>query len=456
MREKKTNNDKKVIIIGGGAVGMAVATSLTRHSNYSVTVFSEDKHTAYSQCGMPFVIGKQIKNFESLILRDNKFFKDMGIDLRLESRVDSIDIEGQNISSNEQEYHFDKLVIATGSKPRIPGNIQGTSLKNVFTLRTLSDAMKIEEALAKASSGVIIGGGAIGAELAAAISQRDISTILLNRSSSILSHNIDPDMAESVKEHLESLGVKVITEQTPESINGETHAESVTIASTKFPADLVIISTGIEPENELASSAGIDIGDTGGIIVNKYLHPSVGGKFHQDIFCGGECVEVHELITGKPMLSQIASTARRMAGIITNNLTSSPGEFGPILNPWVAVIGELQVGTTGLTSKGARENNIKIVTGLATGSTRADYYPGGSKLFIKLIFSERYLVGAQVVGGEGVKERIDALTLAIKKRTSVDELANIETCYAPPVSMLIDPVSFAAKGALKKMRKIRK
>ncbi|MDY0386424.1 MAG: FAD-dependent oxidoreductase [Methanolobus sp.] len=456
MPEKKMNHDKKVIIIGGGAVGMAVATSLRRHSNYSVTVFSKDKHTAYGQCGMPFVIGKQIKDFDSLILRDNKFFKDMGIDLRLESKVDSVDIGGQKVISNEQEYHFDKLVIATGSKARIPRNLQGSSLQNVFTLRTLLDAMKIEEALNEASNVIIIGAGAIGAELAVAISQRNISTILLNRSSSVLSHNIDPDMAESIKEHLEYLGVKVITEHIPESINGETHVESVTIASTEFPADLVIISTGVEPENELASNAGIDIGDSGGIIVNEYLHPSVEGEFHQDIFCGGECVEVHELISGKPMLSQIASTARRMAGVIRNNLTSNPEQFGPILNPWVAVIGKLQVGSTGLTSKAARENDIKIVTGLATGSTRADYYPGGSKLFIKLIFSERYLIGAQIIGGEGVKERIDGLTLAIKKRTTVDELANIETCYAPPVSMLIDPLSFAAKGALKKMRKLRK
>ena len=448
-------DDEKVIIIGGGAVGMAVATSLTRHSKYSVTVFSEDKHTAYSQCGMPFVIGGQIKDFKSLVLRDDKFFKDMGIDLRLETRVDSISIENHTIRAGGQKYHFDKLVIATGSKPKIPRDTQGTSLKNVFTLRTLSDAMKIEGALTNASNIVIIGGGSIGSELAAATSQRNINTILLNRGSSILSHNIDPDMAESVKEYLESLGVKVITGYIPESINGETYVESVTIVSTEFPADLAIIAIGVEPENKLASSAGIDIGDTGGIIVNEYLHPSIGGKYHPDIYCGGECVEVHNHITGKAMLSQVAGNARRMAGIITNNLTSNHVEFGPILNPWIAVIGELQVGTTGITSKEAMENNIKIVTGIATGSTRADYYPGGSKLFIKLIFSDRHLVGAQIVGGEGVKERIDALTLAIKKRTTVDELASIETCYAPPVSMLIDPTSFAAKGALKKMRKTK-
>lgn len=148
MLEKDEQN-KKVIIIGGGAVGMAVATSLTRHSNYSVTVFSKDVHTAYSQCGMPFVISGEIKDFESLILRDNKYFEDIGIDLHLGTKVDAIDIGNHYISSVGKEYHFDKLVIATGSKPNIPLEIPGTSLGNVFTLRTLSDAMKIEEALKK-------------------------------------------------------------------------------------------------------------------------------------------------------------------------------------------------------------------------------------------------------------------------------------------------------------------
>lgn len=455
MQEENKHNGKKIIIIGGGATGMAVATSLSRHSNYDVTVFSADRHTAYSQCGMPFVIGGQIKDFESLVLRDGKFFRNMGIDLKLKSRVDSIDLKKKTVSSGGQDYHFEKLVIATGSKPKIPANIPGTSLENVFTLRTLSDAMKIEEALRKASNVVIIGGGSIGAELSSAIAGRNINTILLNRSASILSHNIDPDMADSVQEHLESLGVKVITGYMPESINGEKKVESVTIASSEFPADLVIISTGVEPENELASKAGIDTGRTGGIIVNEYLQASVNGKFDPEIYCGGECIEVRDLITGKEMLSQVASTARRMAGYITNNLTSSPEKFTPILNPWVAVIGDLQVGTTGITSKKAMESSIKIVTGVATGSTRAGYYPGGKNLFIKLIFSDRYLAGAQVVGGEGVKERIDALTLAIWKKTTADELAKMETCYAPPVSMLIDPVSFAAKGAMKKMRKIK-
>ncbi|MEZ5334288.1 MAG: FAD-dependent oxidoreductase [Methanolobus sp.] len=350
MQEKNTPDNKKIIIIGAGAVGMAVATSLKRHSDYKVTVFSADSHTAYSQCGMPFVIGRQIENYQDLILRDDRFFKDMDIDLRLKTKVDSIDLENKTINSKGEKYQFDKLVIATGSTPKVPENIPGISLENVFTLRTLTDAMEIGKALENASNVVIIGGGSIGAELAAATSGRNINTTLLNRSSSILSHNVDPDMADPVQEHLESLGVNVITGYIPESINGKEKVESVTISGTEFPADLVIISTGVKPENILAEEAGIDIGQTGGIIVNEYLHPSVNGKFNQNVFCGGECVEVYDYVTGKPMLSQVASTARRMAGVISANLVSEDQKFGPILNPWVAVIGKIQAGSTGITS----------------------------------------------------------------------------------------------------------
>ncbi len=452
MKEKNICKDKEVLIIGGGAVGMAVATSLKRHSGYSVKVFSADSHTAYSQCGMPFAIGGEIKDLDSLIIRDKQYFIDMGIDIRLSSKVDSISINDRSIISNGEEHHFDRLVIATGSIPKIPANLKGTSLKNVFTLRTLSDGKNIEEALQSSNKIVIIGAGSIGAEMAIASVRRGIDTTIVSRSTSILSQNMDPDMAQVVQDHLESRGVRVITGYTPESINGKGKVVSVTIDSNDFPADIVLIATGVEPENELASGAGIDIGDTGGIIVDRYLHPRIDGDFDKDIYCGGECAEVYGLITKKAMLSPIASTARRMAGTIAGNLTSKNLEFGPVLDPWVAVIGDVQAGTTGITTKHAIENGIKIVTGIATGSTSAGYYPGGSKLYIKLLFSNRNLVGAQVVGGIGVKERIDALTLAIKKKTTAQELASSETCYAPPVSTLIDPVNIAAKGAIKKIR----
>jgi NADH oxidase (H2O2-forming) len=142
--------------------------------------------------------------------------------------------------------------------------------------------------------------------------------------------------------------------------------------------------------------------------------------------------------------------------VIRDNLIDEQSSFGPVISPWVALIGELEVGTVGITTRIARLNGIDVVSGLATGTTRAGYYPGSAQLYIKLLFRNRILVGAQAIGGKGVKERIDGLSLAISKRTTVDDILNMETCYTPPLGTLVDPLTYAAKGALRKMSKVRK
>ncbi len=450
--DEETTQRQKLVIIGGGAVGMAVATHTQRHGNYSVTVISKDTHTAYSQCGMPFVLGGKIKDFDALIVRSPEFFKQMGINVRLNTTVNAIDINSKTIHVDDEILPFDKLVIATGSRTHIPDNIKPhIKLDNVFILRTLSDGMKIQNSLETSTDLTIVGSGLISIEVAASAAKRGINTTLVNRNYSLLSRNIDSDMSEIVRSHLVSMGVEVITDIVPESINGTTKVESVTIDNNDIPADTVIISTGVIPETSLAQDAGIDIGKSGGIVVNKYLQAKVGDEFNPDVFSGGECAQVHNLITGEPFVSQLGSTARRMATVIGDNLCGTPSTFGPITNPWVCIAGDLQIGAVGLTSQDAKRNNRKIVTGMSKSLTRAGYYPGGSQIFIKLIFSDMYLVGAQIIANEGVKERIDGLAFAIKKKATIDEMLEMETCYAPPVSMLIDPIMYAVEDAHKKM-----
>ena len=450
--DEETTQRQKLVIIGGGAVGMAVATHTQRHGNYSVTVISKDTHTAYSQCGMPFVLGGEIKDFDALIVRSPEFFEQMGINVRLNTTVNAIDIDSKTIHVGDEILPFDKLVIATGSRTHIPDNIKPyIKLDNVFTLRTLSDGMNIQNSLETGTDLTIVGSGSIGVEVAASAAKLGINTTLVNRNYSLLSRNIDSDMSEIVRSHLVSMGVDVITDTVPESMNGTTKVESVTIDNNDIPTDIVLISTGVMPETSLAQDAGIEIGESNGIVVNEHLQVKVGDRFHPDVFSSGECAEVYDLTTGEPFVSQLGSTARRMAAVIGDNLCGIHSTFGAITNPWICVAGNLQIGAVGITSQSAGKSGKKVITGISKGLTRAGYYPGGSQIFIKLIFSDRYLVGAQIIAGEGVKERIDGLAFAIKKKATIDEMLEMETCYAPPVSMLIDPIMYAVEDAHKKI-----
>lgn len=452
MAKREKRQGKKLLIIGGGAVGMAVSTGATRHGNYEVTVISSDKHASYSQCGIPYVFSGEIPNFEQLIVRDLEFFQEMGIKLRLGTQVDSIDLTSNTIRIGDEKLAFDKLVIATGSKASIPRNIEtGTLLKNVFTLRTLSDGMHIAEALKDAKNVVIIGAGSIGCEVAIATARRGIRTSLLSRSNTILSSSLDPDMAETVISYLEREGVEVLTEHTPESLNGEEKITSVTANGREIPADVVLISVGVTPNTSLAAETGIDIGTVGGILTNDKLQVLADGNVIENVFAGGECTQINNFVTGKPMLSQLASTARRMAGAIIDNLADKDIKFNPVVNPWVAVVGDLQIGSVGVTTKEVEKQGIRVISGISTGSTHADYFPGAGKIFIKVLFHNRCLVGAQIVSTTGTKERIDGLSLAIKRKQTIDELLEMETCYSPVVSTLQDPLLFAVKGAHKKM-----
>lgn len=450
----------KVVIIGGGACGMAVATKIRRQSDFKITVISRDSHTAYSHCGIPFVLGREIESFEKLIVKPKDFFKRNQIDVRLNECVSSIDLDLKIVRTGEGIYPFDKLVIATGSLPFIPLTGSTNVLPyGVFTLRSLDDGVLFEKALETVKRVCIIGGGTIGIECAVALSRRGIKTYLISRSKNLLSRQLDPDISEIVREHLKSLGIEIVSGEPaafPENFRKE---KTLYVGNMQLPADLVLLASGVRPEISLAQDAGIEIGKAGGIIVNEMLQVKArnkaGEEFLPYVYAGGECVEVIDLITGEAKLGQLGTTARHMADIIGNNITGKYTPLGPLVNPWVAVAGDLQFGGVGITSKEAESHGIKISTGFSTGRTRASYYPGWKDLYIKLLFKDDVLVGAQLAGGEGIKERIDTFSLAIRKTTTIRDLLDLETCYAPPVSMLVDPLRPAVKAVVrnKKERK---
>ncbi len=443
----------RVVIIGGGACGMAVATKIRRQSDFDITVLSRDSHTAYSHCGIPFVLGREIESFEKLIVKPQEFFRKNQIDVRLNECASSIDLDSKIVRTGEGLYPFDKLVIATGSLPFVPLTGGANILPyGIFTLRSLSDGMFFEKALETAEKVCIIGSGTIGIECAVALSRRGIKVFLVSRSKNLLSKQLDLDTSEIIRAHLENLGIEVISGEPvtfPESFWKE---KKLYVGDRQFPADLVLLATGVRPEISLALNAGIEIGKAGGVIVNEKLQVKTGEGFLSYVYAGGECVEVTDLITGEAKLSQLGTTARHMADIIGNNITGKLTTLGPLANPWVAVAGDLQFGGVGITTREAESHGIKIITGFSRGRTRASYYPGRKDLYIKLLFKDEILVGAQLAGGEGIKERIDALSLAIRKKTTIRDLLDLETCYAPPVSMLVDPLRPAVKAAIRNIR----
>ena len=444
---------KKVAIIGAGAVGMTVATYLKRHTDYDVLVFTSDTHTAYSQCGMPFVLEGIISDFPDLVIRPPDTFIEMGIDLHLNTEVRHIDAGSQKVTSDSGVFEYDHLVIATGSTPFIPP-IPGIDLGCVFTLHTLSDGMDIKANINDNSKVVVIGADGIGIEVAASLARRGIDTTLIEVLPQVLPQTLDPDMASFVEQHLISMGIRVMTGTSVDSVNGQQRVESVSAGSETLPADVVIVTSGLKPLTSVAREAGCDIGPTGGIVTDERLRVSMNGEFQDNVYSGGECAQVFDLITGSPVISRLGSAARRMARVIGENLAGKETIYPPTLSPCVVVAGHLVAGSVGITSHTAKVHGISIISGSSKGYTRAGYYPGSKPLFIKLLFSNKKLVGAQVVSYEGVKERIDALSLAIRMGAKVDDLLGWETSYSPPVSMVIDPVTFAAGNAKKKMEGI--
>jgi len=444
---------KKVAIIGAGAVGMTVATYLKRHTSYDVLVFSSDTHTAYSQCGMPFVLEGIISDFPDLVIRPPDTFIEMGIDLHLNTEIRQIDAGSKKVMSDSGVFEYDDLVIATGSTPFFPP-IPGIDLDGVFTLHTLSDGMDLEAAINNNSKVVVIGAGGVGIEVATSLARKGINTTLIETLPQVLPLTLDPDMASLVEQHLISMGIRAMTGTSVDSVNGQQRVESVTAEGETLPTDIVIVTSGLKPLTSVAREAGYDIGPTGGIVTDEHLRVSMNGEFQDNVYSGGECTQVFDLITGSPVVSYLGSAARRMARVIGGNLAGKEMIYPPTLSPGVVVAGHLVAGSVGITSHTAKVHGINIIIGSSIGYTRAGYYPGAKSLFIKLLFSKKKLVGAQVVSGEGVKERIDALSLAIRMGAKVDDLLGWETSYSPPVAMVIDPVTFAADDAKNKMEVI--
>ena len=443
-----------IVVIGGGASGLTTASNIRKYNkDVQIIVFTTQKNVAYSPCAIPYVIGGHIDSFDDIIMHKPEEYMSKDIRIMTESHVTEIDHDNTEITyedkdGNKQNIKYDKLVIATGGKPLMPP-IPGKDLEGVFKVRTIEDAEEILAFSEKSKNVVLVGGGAIGLELGSELAHKGSNVTIAEMMPQLFPRSFDKEMSDKFQEHLQGKNIKILTGSAVESINGETKVESVTIDGEVQPADMVILSTGVRPQTELAESIGCELGKFA-IKVNSHMETSV-----ENVYAVGDCVEVIDAITGQITLSPLGTTAVRQGIILAKHLTGHEIEFKPVLNSTVSQIGIMEMGAVGITQQSAQKEGIDVVVSNIDTLSRARYYPGSKPLHIKLISKlDGTIIGCQMFGQEAVAERVDTMTAIMSQKLKCDEVVSMEFSYAPPVSMVIDPIAQAAANCLEQIEAI--
>jgi len=454
---------RRIVIIGAHAAGVDAAVAARKTDRIAeITLLTTEKRAGYSRCGIPFVLGGHIPHFDNLIVYPPGFYQMMKLDLRYETTATNIDTEAKTVETKDktgkiEKLEYDSLIIATGASPFVPP-IKGREKQGVYVVRTLEDGERIDRAIKKAKSAVVIGAGLIGLETAVAFVERGLKTTVVELLPYVLPVMLDKDMADMVHKMLEEKGLKIIVGRGVDEILGTEKVSGVSVGGEKIPADLVVVATGIRTNTELARNAGIVLGETRAIKANMKMETfkMVNNRVQplKDVYAIGDCAESVSLITHRPVLSQLGTTAVRQAKVAGTNAAGGYAMFPGCLGSAVTRLFDSEIGATGLTEFMAGRAGIKTVVGSITSKTKADYYPGALPIKVKLVVEKEteMIIGGQIIGGEEVTQRINALSFAIQKQMTVRELIKADTCYAPPLNETWEPMVLAAETALRRLR----
>lgn len=447
----------KVVIIGSGAAGISTASNIRKYDeNIEITVITLEKQVAYSPCAIPYVLSGDVERFEDIVMHEPEDYLDRGIKIitnaevfEVRSGANKLKYRLNNRYMNiEKVVSYDYLVIATGATSFIPP-IEGTKLDGVFTIRTIEDGLQIKDWAEKSNKAVVAGAGLIGLETAYGLKKMGLSVTISEMLPQIVPKSLDPDMAEIIHSYIEDEGINIILGHPIEKITGEKRVESAVIEDEVIDADMVIMATGIRPQIKLAEMAGCKIGRWA-IQVNEKMQTSI-----PNIYAAGDCVEVFDAIVKENTQSPLGTTAVRQGKIAAKNIVGVKAEFKPVLNAMVSKIGALEFGAVGVTKSSATQSGIEVIAGKKRALTKARYYPGAKRIDVKMICTlNGRIIGCQIVAKERVAERIDTMSLAISRGVTCSELAAMEFSYAPPLSMVIDPIILAAEDACEKLKRL--
>ncbi|MFW6117343.1 MAG: FAD-dependent oxidoreductase [Thermoproteota archaeon] len=446
---------KQIVVIGAHAAGVDAASAARKVDRKAeITLMTKQKQAGYSPCGIPFVIGEHISSFDDLIVFPQSYFRMMKLNLMLETTATKIDTDSKTVgiqekSGREKTLNYDNLIITTGASPFIPP-IKGREKKGIHVLRTIEDGKKIDRLVSEgAEKPVVMGAGLIGLETAVAFQERGLDATVVELLPQILPAMLDADMAKGVQDILEDHGLNILVDKGVEEFIGEEKATGIIAGGEQIDSDLLVAAFGVRTNTKLAQEAGVEVGECGGIKTNMRMETNV-----DEVYAAGDCVETVQMITKEPTLCQLGTSAVREAKVAGTNAAGGYSVFPGVQGSAVTKFYDTEIGVTGLTEYCAKNAGLKTVTGKITSETRPGYYPGGKPIKIKVVVESesQRIIGGQIVGGEEVTQRINALSFAIQKHMTIQELAKSDTAYAPPLNETWEPMVLAAEIALRRLR----
>ena len=452
----------KVVIVGGVAAGASAAARIRRlNEKAEIVVFERSGYISYANCGLPYYIGDIITDSENLTLQTpESFYNRFRVDVNVHHEVIAINSKDKKVlvknlvNGKEFEESYDKLVLAPGAKPSQP-RISGMDTENVFTLRTVEDTFRIKEYINanQPKSAVMAGGGFIGIELAENLRElgMDVTIVQLFKQ---LTGNFDPDMASMIHSEMRKHGVKLALGHAVEGFEKKDNGVKVLIKGQKpLYADMAILAIGVSPDTALAKQAGIELGLFNSIVVNDRMETSL-----PDIYAAGDAVQVKHYVTGENALISLAGPANKQGRIIADNICGGDSRYLGSQASSILKVFNLTAASTGINETEAKSAGLDVDYVILSPMSNSSYYPGGKTMTMKVVFEKGTyrLLGAQIVGYDGVDKRIDVIATAIHAKLKATQLKDLDLSYAPPYSSAKDPVNMAgfmidniSKGILK-------